>query len=265
MSAPLSRAVLLAAGRGKRLAPYTDGRPKSLIPLAGRPLLEYLLRHLRQAGFTQVLLVVGHLSEQIQACFGDGASLGLALSYVRQDALQGSGAAALLGEGFVGSEPFFLGWGDVLAARFEYQRLAEAFRTEPADGLLLLERVDDPHAGAAVHLEGAAITRLVEKPPPGSVATPWNQAGLAVYSPRIFAFLRQVPLSPRGELEFTAAVQALVESGGRVRGLPMESPRLHLTCPTDVRRLEETLSQDRRYWPVAGPDGGGLAQPIPAH
>jgi glucose-1-phosphate thymidylyltransferase len=257
MSAHLDKAVLLAAGRGRRLAPYTDDRPKPLIPLCGRPVLELVLRHLRHAGYSQVLLVVGHLDAQIRACFGDGTALGLRVSYVRQEGLQGTGAAAVLAESFAGGDPFFLGWGDVLAAGAEYRRLAEAFRAEPADGLLLLERVADPHAGAAVYVDGDRITRLVEKPPEGSATTPWNQAGLAVYTPSIFPLLRRVPLSPRGELEFTAAVQELVASGARVRGLPMASPRLHLTDPADLQRVEKVLRADGRYWP------DGLAQPLP--
>jgi dTDP-glucose pyrophosphorylase len=246
----LSSAVLLAAGRGKRLAPYTDQRPKPLIPLAGRPLLEYLLLHLRTAGFRRVLLVVGHLGEQIEARFGDGSELGLSVSYVRQRRLEGNGAAALLAEGWAGDLPFFLGWGDVLAAAAEYQRLADAYRADPSDALLLVEAVSDPHAGAAVYLERGRITRLVEKPPPGTAGTPWNQAGLAVYTPAIFDHLHRVPLSARGELEFTAGVQSLVESGARLLGLPMAAPRLHLTSPDDVPVVEEALRRDPRYRPA---------------
>jgi len=252
MSSLVRRAVLLAAGRGQRLTPHTDRVPKPMLPLAGRPLIEYILLHLGQAGIVEALVVVGHLGEQIEACFGDGRDLGLDLCYQEQIALEGTGAAALLAASFVGDEPFFLGWGDVIAARGDYQRLVHTYRREEPDALLLLERVDDPTAGAAVYVEGRRITAMVEKPPPGTSTTRWNQAGLSVFSPEIFSCLRRLSPSSRGEIELTEAVQLLIEQGRTVCGLPMEAPRLHLTRPADIPAVEGVLRRDPRYGATPG-------------
>jgi dTDP-glucose pyrophosphorylase len=250
INAPVERAVLLAAGRGKRLSPLTDRVPKPLLSLAGRPLLEYLLLHLRAAGVRKVLIVIGHLGEQIREHFGDGRGLDVDIDYREQSIPNGTGAAALLARDFVGSSPFFLGWGDILAARHEYARLLEKFRQDDPDALLLLEKVRDPSAGAAVHLDGKRITALIEKPPPGASTTPWNQAGLAALTPAIFPCLRRLRPSARGELEFTAAVQELIDTGHLVQGLPLRAPRLHLTCPGDIGRIEAILQGDPRYAPT---------------
>jgi dTDP-glucose pyrophosphorylase len=233
------KAVILAAGRGLRLHPYTLHAPKPMLRLAGLPLLEHLLRRLRSQGLRQILIVTGHLEEEIRAYFGQGTTLGLELSYRQQRGVQGTGAALLLARAFAGGEPLLSSWGDALAGEEDYGCLLRSFEERPCAGLLLLEAQADPHQGAAIYLEGERILRLVEKPPPGTSATCWNQSGFAVYTPAIFSCLEQVPLSVRGELELTAGVQALCAHG--VRGLPMRAPRIHLTTPADIPAAEAAL------------------------
>ena len=153
----------LAAGRGKRLAPHTDRVPKPLLSLNGRPLLEYALHHLKQAGVLQVLIVVGYLGDRIRSHFGNGYRWGLDISYVEQGSVPGTGAAALLAEAFVEGHPFFLGWGDILAAEAEYKRLFSLFAEESYEGVMLLEPVDNPQNGAAVEVVDGRVVSLVEK------------------------------------------------------------------------------------------------------
>ncbi|MSR82489.1 MAG: nucleotidyltransferase family protein [Candidatus Latescibacteria bacterium] len=236
----VGKAVILAAGRGLRLHPYTLHTPKPMLRLAGLPLLEHLLRGLRDQGLSQALIITGYLEAEIRAYFGRGATLGLELFYQRQTRTQGTGAALLLARRFAGEEPFLSSWGDALADPADCLNLLNTFERQPCAGLLLLEKEDDPHRGAAIYLEGDRIVRLVEKPTPGTSTTCWNQSGLAIYSPALFACLEQVPLSERGELELTAGVQALATSG-EVRGLPMRHARIHLTSPADIPAAEAAL------------------------
>jgi len=250
----IKRAVLLAAGRGQRLAPHTDLIPKPLLPVAGRPLLEYALRSLQATGVRDVLLVVGYRGSQIKDYWGDGDSLDLRLHYVDQQGIPGTGAAALLAEKFTNGEPFFLGWGDIIVARSEYRRLFDTFTKERPDGLMLIEGVEDVHSGAAIDLVDGRIRSIVEKPADSTAV--WNQAGVAIYTHSIFPCLHQLQPSVRGELEFTAAVQMLIDSGLCVRGVPMQSPRLHLTHPSDITTVEQTLREDSRYGlSIANSDG----------
>ena len=240
-------AVLLAAGRGKRLAPHTDRVPKPLLSLNGRPLLEYALHHLKRAGVIHVLIVVGYLGDRIRSHFGNGQRWGLDIAYVEQGSVPGTGAAALLAEPFVEGHPFFLGWGDILAAEAEYKRLFSLFAEESYEGVMLLEPVDNPQNGAAVEVVDGRVVSLVEKS--AEARAPWNQAGLSIYTQSIFEALRAISLSERGELEFTAAVQQSIDDGAIIAGVPMQSPRLHLTRPEDIPKVEQVLSKDRRYAP----------------
>ena len=243
------KAVLLAAGRGQRLAPHTDHMPKPMLLLDGKPLLEYVLCNLRHIGISQVLIITGHLGEQISTYFGNGRSLDLELHYAVQSTQKGNAAAALLAESFIGDDAFFLGWGDIIAATSDCQNLATTFSQISSDGLLLLNYVEDPHAGAAVYLDGDRITAIHEKPPEGRSNTHWNQAGASMYTPEIFSCLHQLTLSERGEYEFTGAVQLLIERGLKVCGLPMQHPRIHLTRPEDIEAATELLSIDSSYSP----------------
>ncbi|MCC7264326.1 MAG: NTP transferase domain-containing protein [Candidatus Latescibacteria bacterium] len=236
----IRKAVVLAAGRGQRLHPYTLLTPKPMLRLAGRPLLEHLLLRLVALGLKEALIVTGYLEEEIRAYFGVGSTLGLALHYHRQAGEPGTGAALQAGREFAGEAPFLSTWGDALFAAEDGQRLLATYAKRPCHGILLLERTDDPHQGAAVYLEGDRIVRLVEKPPPGTSSSPWNQSGVAVYTPAIFTALDQVPLSVRGERELTAGVQALA-AAGPVYGVQMQHPRIHLTTPADLPAAETAL------------------------
>jgi hypothetical protein len=136
--------------------------------VAGRPILEHILRGLKAAGIGEAAVVVGHLGEQIEAHFGGGAGLGMALGYRRQTRLDGTARAALLARDLLQEEPFVLTWGDILTDWANYRRLLETFRADPCDALLGLNEVDDPAAGAAVYREGDRVSDIVEKPPPGT-------------------------------------------------------------------------------------------------
>ena len=101
------RAMILAAGQGRRLAPLTDHTPKPLLPIAGEPLLVRQVKQLRAAGITDIVINLYHLGEQITAELGDGNSLGVAISYSRESELLDTGG------GIVNALFFYA---------FEYQR-----------------------------------------------------------------------------------------------------------------------------------------------
>ena len=237
----IRKAVVLAAGRGQRLHPYTLHTAKPMLRLAGLPLLERLLTSLRGLGVAQVLIVTGHLEEEIRAYFGGGSTLGLELEYRRQTGPPGTGAALLLANDFVRHQAFLSSWGDALVHPADIQALLRRYEAQPSAAWLLLEKVADPYRGAAVYLEGEHLRSLIEKPAPGTSATCWNPSGVALYSPAVFSALESLPPSPRGEIELTAGVQALIDAGMPVRGLPMQHPRLHLTSPADIPRAETLL------------------------
>ncbi len=233
-------AVVLAAGRGTRMGALTDDTPKPLLRLQGHPILEHILLGLRDAGITEVILIVGYRGDQIEARFGSGSSLGLKLRYERQIQQDGTARALLLSETAMGGRPFVLSWGDILIEPHEYIDLIETFHRTKPDALLSLNPVDDPWRGAAVYVdEQFHVTQLIEKPRRGTSATHWNNAGIFVFQPLVFSYAKELTPSERGEYELPQAITAMIAEGRDVRGFPLHGFWSDLGTPEDLSTAEE--------------------------
>lgn len=233
------QAVVLAAGRGTRLGAITADTPKPLLDLAGRPLLLRTLDALAAAGVRHAIVVVGYRSDRIATALAENPIPGLRLQLVHQQTLDGTAPALALAAPHLRPQQFFVTWGDIFVEPANYQRLAAAIAS--ADGALLVNQVDDPWAGAAVYIDAhARVTRIVEKPPPGSSTTRWNNAGPAIYGPWLWPFLHTLQPSPRGEYELPRAVAAAIQSGITIRAVPVEGPWFDIGTP-------ESLAAARRY------------------
>lgn len=236
------KGVILAAGKGTRLRPLTDKVPKPLIEVGGRPFLAYVLERFRYAGCDEVLLVIGHLGDQIVRRCGERA-FGMRLRYAWQFIPEGTAKALLLTEEFVGDAPFLMSWGDIVAAPENYTALWRRYERGDCAMTMLVNWMDDVSAGADVTLDGERVVDIVEKPPTPKAG--WNQAGVFVLSPRIFAYLRQVRPSVRGEYEFTDAVRLMVQAGETVIAVPVQGYRYELGTPEQLQALERVAAQLR--------------------
>ena len=232
--------VLLAAGKGTRMRPFTHERPKCMAPLLDRPMIDHMILAAIGAGIDSVIMVIGHRRHVVREYLGDGEALGVPIEYVIQENPDGNGSATLLTEEAVGGEPFVCGYADIMTAPHNYGRVVADFERHQWDAVLTVNWVDDPHRGAAVYLEpvpgkGDRVADLIEKPPPGTSASNWNNAGLYVFSPLIFDVLRTLPKSPRGEYELSQAVGRMAADTRNVGAVPIEG------FWTDVAGLPELL------------------------
>lgn len=216
------KAVILAAGEGTRMLPLTKRRPKPLVPVAGRPILEHIVGGLSAAGVDEICLVIGWMGEQIEEALGDGRRLGAKLTYVWQEEYEGTGAALLLAEDFIGDDQFVLGWGDIIIPPENYRRMMAIYRDERPEAMLAVNRVDDPWEGAAVYVEDDCVDRIIEKPPKGASTTNLNNAGLFVFGSELLEILKGTEVSERGELEVPSAIGTLLERGTRIRAYEID-------------------------------------------
>jgi len=211
------KAVILAAGQGTRMRPLTDRRPKPLVPVAGRPIIEHIVGGLATAGVRDICLVVGYLGERLIDRLGDGTRLGVRLTWVWQEEFLGTGAAVLLAEEFVGDEDFVLGWGDIIVPPRNYRRMVAMYERERPEAVLSVNWVRDPWEGAAVYVRDRHVVRIEEKPPRGTATTRFNNAGIFVFGPELLEVLHDTPPSPRGEIEVPSAIGTMLASGCRIR------------------------------------------------
>ncbi|KXB05946.1 glucose-1-phosphate thymidylyltransferase [candidate division MSBL1 archaeon SCGC-AAA382A20] len=206
------KGVVLHGGRGTRLRPLTHTGPKQLIPVANKPISQYVLEDLKNAGIDEIAIILGHIQPDIvREKYGDGSQLGLDISYIRQDEPKGIAHAVKLCREFVGDELFAVYLGDNLI-KGGIDRLAEKFENSDSEALVFLNEVDKPQQfGVAKFDEEGNLKKLVEKPedPPSNYAL----TGIYFFSPKIFEMIDKIEPSWRGELEITDAIQLLLDEG----------------------------------------------------
>jgi len=183
------KAVVMAGGEGSRLRPLTSNMPKPLVPVAGRPIMEHILLHLRRHQLRDVVATVQYLGASIRNYFGDGSEQGVALSYSVEDSPLGTAGSVMLARQQL-NEPFVVISGDSLtdidlgaAARFHRERKAIA--------TIVLKPVPNPlEYGVVVVDEGGAVQRFIEKPSWGEVISDLANTGIYILDPSVFDFFR---------------------------------------------------------------------------
>ncbi len=204
-------ALVIVAGRGTRLSPLSDTRPKSMIPVGGKPALEHLLLTLKDSGIRDVILVVGYLGDIIKSHSNNGSSLGMNLRYIHQEKPLGTGDAVATAKSQIGEDNFLVVYGDLL---FSPEVITPLFRPEYANrNVIFVVKTDDARDYGVVHLNQERVEEIVEKPTDEQKGSQWINAGIYSMNKTIFECLDRVSYSPRGELELTNAVNMLINSG----------------------------------------------------
>jgi NDP-sugar pyrophosphorylase family protein len=232
------KAVLLAAGRGKRLGALTDHIPKPLLEVADRPLIGHIVDALAQAGIRDVAIVAGYLAAQMDewCVFSSRMRPEVRLSTFHQSRLTGTADAMLIAKDFVADESAFIfGWGDILMDTGNYARFVEAARSQSYDLMLAVNRTRDPWRGAAVYVDAdMRVEKLIEKPARATSTTNWNNAGLFAATPRIFEYLTKLTRSSRGERELPQAIAMMIADAREVRAVDVRGFWSDVGTPEDL-------------------------------
>lgn len=223
------QAVILAGGVGKRLRPVTETVPKPLVPVLGRPVVEYTLERL-PSEVTEVIFVIGYKGEMIKEAYGTHA-FGRTLSYAVQEQPLGTGHAVKCAAPLL-REKFLLLYGDDIYGAEGLRQLVQH------DWALLSRRVEHPERFGVLQLRGdGVVDRMVEKPKEFVSDLAW--VGAALLQPEFLSV--ETPLSARGEYEVTDMVNALIG-----RGVPFRTEQadawLPVNTPDEVTAAEQALT-----------------------
>jgi dTDP-glucose pyrophosphorylase len=236
MSASVTQAVLLAAGRGTRMKELTNDLPKPMLEVRGKPILQHIVEGLRDAGVQRVLIVVGYRQEIVRDHFRDGSRLGISVEYVTQLVQDGTGRVVELAKDFTANSPFILSYGDILIEPGNYRRLVSLGDAEAI--ISVKHNPGEIAKGGAVFVnERFEMTDLREKPGPGEPTSPWYNAGVYTFRPTIFDFTARLEKSPRGEYELTDAIRALAHSGNKVQALELAGSWADVRDPEILAQL----------------------------
>lgn len=208
------KGLVLAGGKGSRLRPFTYSGAKQLVPIANTPVLHFPVRHLVEAGITDIGIVIGETGEQVRQAMGDGSAFGARFTYIQQPAPLGIAHAILVARDFLGDAPFVLYLGDNVLLGGITGFVREFESTGDAASIILRE-VEDPRAFGVAELRDGRLVRIVEKPanPPSSLAV----IGVYAFRPQVFDVVARQQPSARGELEISDALTGLVQAGYTVR------------------------------------------------
>ncbi|MBS1263000.1 MAG: Bifunctional protein GlmU [Methanonatronarchaeales archaeon] len=225
------KAVILAAGEGSRLRPFTETRPKVMLPVANRPILEYKVRALSDMGVDDLVMVVGYRREKVQSYFEDGDEWDVDITYVVQEEQLGTAHAVESVREEVGDR-FLVINGDNLVHPDAVRDLIDS--VEGGNGVLVKRaEVDDGYG--AIASEGGLLTGVEEKPSRGG--TREVNLGVYAFTDEVFDAIDSTELSVRGEYEITASIQKLVDVGREVRVVETDATWMDAVYPWDLVRV----------------------------
>ena len=236
------KGIILHGGHGTRLRPLTHTGPKQLLPIANKPMSEYCLDSLKNAGITDITIVVGGVgSNKVKEYYGDGKNFGVKLSYITQDSPKGIAHAVRLCKDFVGSEKFVVFLGDNIIQK-SIDEYANNFIGSDDDAAILLCKVDNPSQFGIAEIEDDKIIKLTEKPknPPSNLAI----TGIYFLTPIIFDLIDNLKPSWRNELEIVDALQMLLDINHKVRYYMITDFWKDTGTPEDILQANTTILEN---------------------
>ncbi|MFH0815516.1 MAG: NDP-sugar synthase [Methanobacteriota archaeon] len=184
----MMEAVILAGGAGKRLQPLTEHRPKPLIPVAGKPCIDYVIKSLVSADFKKIIITTGHLSDKVIKGIADGGQFGAHILYSFEEVPVGTAGAVKRAEGFL-TGTFVVASGDVLAD-VNIKELLDFHRKSGALATMALTEVKDPTDFGIVGMDkGGRINRFLEKPKKEEAFSNLINAGIYVLEPEVLSYI----------------------------------------------------------------------------
>lgn len=232
--------LILAAGRGTRMMPFSERHPKPVLPVAGIPIVAHQLRILANLGIHDVVVVIGHLGHEVVRTLGDGSAYGVRLRYVEQEDHLGIAHAVARAEPYV-DRPFFLLLGDIFfetdALGGMIDQLGGAHETA---GVLAVKRETDRAAirrnFVVVRNGDGRVMRVIEKP--RHPTTDLKGCGIYLFTPSFFDAVRRTPRTAmRDEYELTDAIQIFINDGYRVEAAEVIQRDFNVSHARDLLEL----------------------------
>lgn len=238
------KGVILAGGTGSRLRPITHTGPKQLVPVANKPVIEYAIKDLKEAGITDIGVILGNKGrEEIQELLDDGSEYGVDITYIVQGNPLGLAHAAGCAKDFVGDDEFVMFLGDNILKE-SIGDLVESFEAGDYGAGIALQRVDTPEQYGIVDVDADGnVTRFIEKPnePPTNLAL----IGIYVFSPTVFDAIEELEPSWRGELEITDSIQYLLDEGYAIDSHIVEGWWKDTGKPEDILEANRLVLEDK--------------------
>lgn len=237
--------VILAAGKGTRMRPFSEHWPKPILPVLGKPLMAYQLEMMAGLGIRRVVVVIGHLGHEVVRALGDGSRYGVTIDYVEQEEMLGIAHAVSRLEAHV-DRPFFLFLGDIFFVTENLDAMVTRFHAGKLGGVLACKR--EPNLEAIkrnfIVLTGpnGLVQRVVEKP--RYPRTDLKGCGIYLFDLSFFDAVRRTPRTAmRNEYEITDSIQIFLDDGYPVEAAEVVKADMNVSYPADLLELNLRLLQ----------------------
>ena len=232
------KGVLLTAGEGTRMCPLTLTRPKTMLQVGGKPILQYNLEALRDAGIKDIIMVVGYKKEAIENYFEDGSKFGVNITYVTQEKRLGTAHAISSIRTEIDNQFIVLN-GDIIVNPNIITDLIRKYESDEASSILILIEVEDPSSFGVVEVENDRIKDIIEKPAPEEATSNLINAGIYLFDNTIFNAIDRTPKSERGEYEITDSLKIQITENKPVLGLKSDSKWIDVGRPWELLDVNE--------------------------
>ena len=222
----MKQAVILAAGEGQRLRPFTATKPKVMLSIADKPILQYVVESLAQNGIRNIVLVVGYRREQVFDYMGSGERFGVEITYITQERQLGTAHALAQAKAVVENE-FLVLPGDNL---IEANTIAQFGALTP--NAMLVKRVDNPVRYGVVTIEKGVVRDIAEKP---------SEAGSNIINTGIYAFTTEIFDFIEPELDIPDVLNKMITQGCPIAAKEIDSTWLDVVYPWDILGLNDTV------------------------
>ena len=228
--------VILAAGKGTRMAPFSSRFPKPILPVCNKPHIQYQIEMMRDIGIQKVIIVIGHLGYEICQTIGKGTSLGVIIQYIEQKEPMGIAHAVGQLEPYVDS-PMLLALGDIFFIHEDLAEMKKIMTGKKASAVLAVKYEENPEAvkrNFTVLLDSKGmVKRVIEKP--RHIINNLKGCGLYLFDQHVFDAIRRTPRTAmRDEYEITDTIQILVDDGLPVFISEVIKWDMNMTYPSDV-------------------------------
>jgi dTDP-glucose pyrophosphorylase len=235
--------VILAAGKGTRMRPFSEHWPKPILPVLNKPLMAYQLEMMAGMGITKVVIVIGHLGHEVVRTLGDGADYGVSIQYVEQEEMLGIAHAVSRLEAHV-DRSFFLFLGDIFFVTENLDEMLTRFQKGKLGGVLAVKHEPDLEAMkrnfAVIAGDDGVVSRVVEKP--RHPRTDLKGCGIYLFDQSFFDAVRRTPRTAlRNEYEITDSIQIFLDDGYKVEAAKVVKADMNVSYPKDLLELNLLL------------------------